>query len=89
MLESYYQLHLENYLNGKHMRLKSGITDITNDDMHAEIKIWKDWSDAIGQLQRYCYHEHRKELRLYLFGEYTKKDKQDHIDVLISLNIKI
>jgi DNA-directed RNA polymerase subunit RPC12/RpoP len=66
--ENYYQKFLETILGGCHRRLKCGITDITTDKFHAEIKNWKDWKEAIGQLICYNKHDKKSEMRLYLFG---------------------
>ena len=51
--EKFYQLLLENYLGGTHKTLSCGITDVTTDTCHAEIKEWSSWKEAIGQLT--CY----------------------------------
>jgi hypothetical protein len=66
--ENYYQKFLETILSGSHKRLKCGITDITTELCHAEIKNWKDWKEAIGQLICYNKHDKKSEMRLYLFG---------------------
>ena len=71
--ESYYQKFLETLLNGTHKRLKCGITDITTDDFHAEIKNWSDWKEAVGQLICYNKHDPKNEMRLYLFGSCNEK----------------
>ena len=71
--ESYYQKFLETLLNGSHKRLKCGITDITTDDFHAEIKNWSDWKEAIGQLICYNKNDPKNEMRLYLFGSCSEK----------------
>jgi hypothetical protein len=43
--ESFYQLIVEKYLGGTHSRNKNGITDVTTDKIHAEIKRWKFYKD--------------------------------------------
>jgi len=71
--ESYYQKLLETVLCGSHKRLKCGITDITTDEYHAEIKNWSDWKEAVGQLICYNKHDPKNEMRLYLFGSCNEK----------------
>ena len=85
--ESYFQYYMEKYLGGRHMRLESGITDITNNKIHAELKKWISWKNGVGQLQIYCSEEYREELHLYLFGPSPKK-KQVYIKLLLKSNIK-
>lgn len=48
--EEYYQFHLEFHFGASHLVCDTGITDITTDDMHIEIKNWKWWKEVIGQL---------------------------------------
>lgn len=79
--ESYYQKILENVLNGKHKRIPSGITDVTTEKIHAEIKCWPKWRHAIGQLMSYNVYEYRPDLRIYLFDSYCKKQKQVALNV--------
>ena len=52
--ESTYQKHLESILDGKHVDYGIyGVSDITTDILHAEIKSWKSWKNVIGQLLSY------------------------------------
>jgi hypothetical protein len=87
-LESYYQYYMEKYLGGKHMKLKIGVTDITTEKLHAELKIWTDWKNGVGQLRSYWAALKRSELHLYLFGKCGIKNKKDYIDAIILNNIK-
>jgi hypothetical protein len=73
--EIYYQNVLEHVLNGKHKVLPSGITDITTDNFHAEIKKWNKWKQALGQLLAYDTYDPRKELQVYLFNQYSIQNK--------------
>lgn len=73
--ENFYQLLLENFLGGTHKKLKSGITDITTDYCHAEIKQWKSFKEAIGQLTCYNIQDPKPELHLYFFGKYSAKER--------------
>ena len=54
-------------LQGGHKKLKSGITDITTDFIHAEIKNWDSWKDAIGQLCVYQINDPKEKLEVYFF----------------------
>lgn len=86
--ESIYQTILESHLGGTHKTLKNGITDITTETFHAEIKEWKCWKEAVGQLMVYNVDEPRPQLRVYLFGTCPcKSKKQSVITTLKTLNI--
>lgn len=52
--EKIYQFILEKHLGGTHLFLRDvGVTDITTDEFHAEIKHWSDSKKLIGQLMIY------------------------------------
>ena len=86
--EDVYQAILESYLGGTHKILSIGITDITTEHFHAELKEWKCWKEAIGQLLAYNTVDRKKELRMYLFGRKPKEDTvKKYIDVLTTLAI--
>lgn len=88
--ESYYQKILENHLNGQHLTVGTGITDVSTDGIHAEIKIWRDYRQGIAQLLLYNAASKRDRLQLYLFGNCTKtKHKQIVIDYVPTLNIEV
>lgn len=74
--ERTYQDILERYYGQGHKTLQSGVTDITTDTFHGEIKAWNCWKEAIGQLRCYNSDDPKAELHVYLFGQYdkTKKD---------------
>lgn len=67
--EEYYQRVLESVLQGTHKKLPCGITDITTPEFHAEIKNWKSWKEAIGQLLCYNHDDPRPSMRMYMFGK--------------------
>lgn len=77
--ESFYQMILEELLKGEHKKLKSGITDITNDTLHAEIKNWDSWKYAIGQLSVYNNEDPRDTLQIYFFGKTPNKQTKSII----------
>lgn len=79
--EAFYQMLLEQFLGGGHKHLSCGITDVTTDECHAEIKEWKNWKEAIGQLGCYNKVDPRNRLELYFFGSISKKAKKEAIDV--------
>lgn len=83
----YYQTILEELLQGTHKTLPVGITDITTDAFHSEIKQWKCWKEGVGQLISYNYSD-PKSLRLYLFGNYAKHNKALALDTIKSVNIR-
>jgi hypothetical protein len=87
--EPFYQAILENHFNASHKTLRSGITDITTDKMHAEIKAWDCWKESIGQLISYNTVDPREELHVYLFGKYSPTSKQTAIEVFSANNFKV
>lgn len=68
--ELFYQLALEKHFGYSHKKVGCGITDITTDTFHAEIKIWEKYMYGVGQLLCYNTFE-EKDLRIYLFGRRT------------------
>lgn len=70
--ESFYQFLIEKYLDGTHYRLPSGTTDVTTNTIHAEIKNWDSWKNAIGQLICYNIDAPKETLHAYLFGKRPK-----------------
>lgn len=72
--EEDYQVVLQKYLKGKHKKLALGITDITTDAFHAEIKMWGCYKEAIGQLLAYNFNDPRENLHVYFFGKAPRSD---------------
>ena len=87
--EKFYQLLLENYLGGTHKTLSCGITDVTTDTRHAEIKEWSSWKEAVGQLTCYNIADPKEKLDIYVFGKYAQKCKDEAIKIVISCKIDI
>ena len=85
--EKYYQQVIEELLGGKHKILKSGITDVTNEDTHAEIKHWSKWKFLVGQLLSYNNCDCKANLHAYMFGNYPKENKIIALDVFEKYNI--
>ena len=86
MSESKYQNALEKILGGAHERMGVfGISDITTEEFHAEIKVWHNWREALSQLLVYNFASPRPDLRVYLFGQrpssYCDHDMQSIINM--------
>lgn len=72
--EIYYQKFLEKHLQASHKVTKYGITDITTDTAHIEIKCWKGYKACVGQLL--CYnHNDNKQMIAAFYGDYKDKTK--------------
>jgi hypothetical protein len=93
--EKFYQVIVEKYLKGTHSRNIHGITDVTNDYVHAEIKKICDYKTAVGQLLAYDSADQKKELHIYLFND-ENKEQLDNVSVCLkslksrySINIQL
>jgi hypothetical protein len=73
--EAFYQKLLEKHLDGTHMHIETGITDVSNNILHAEIKHWKNYRLAVGQLLFYNAAEKRDILQVYFFGPCQNSDR--------------
>ena len=87
--EKFYQLIVEKYLVSTHKKIKSGITDVTNDKIHAEIKRWPKYKDALGQLIAYNHDLPREELHAYMFDKYKQTSIDNAVATLKASNIKV
>lgn len=87
--EDFYQRLLEQFLKGTHKVLPCGVTDVTTDDCHAEIKRWNCWKEAVGQLKCYNSDDPRQILSIYAFGNYIEKRKNHAIKVAFGNGIKM
>lgn len=85
--EKYYQEIIEELLSGKHKTLKSGITDVTNEDTHAEIKHWSKWKFLVGQLLAYNNCDCKPNLHAYMFGDYPEQNKIIALEVFEKYDI--
>lgn len=63
----------------KHLLRK---TDVTNETTHAEVKGWKEWKYAMGQLLAYQTEDPKDNLKVCLFGKYDNVCKVRAIKVL-------
>ena len=79
--EHFYQKLLTSHFKGFRMKLDSGITDISGDDFHAEIKGWSEWKNSIGQLIAYNVDCPKAKLQVYFFGNIEDNCKQTVVNV--------
>lgn len=86
--ESFYQHIVEEYLGGTHLKVEDGITDVTTDEIHAEIKEWSSYKNVVGQLKYYNLCAPRKKLQAYLFGTYPKSKQQHALSLFKTQNIE-
>lgn len=87
--EKFYQQILEKHYRATHKKLKHGISDITTNDAHIEIKEWDSWIYAVGQLQVYNIDDPKERLRVFLFGKYSKACKKNAFEIFKFLNIEV
>lgn len=87
--EDFYQKLLEKYFDASHMRYDGGISDITTDRFHGEIKHWNNWKQVPGQLQSANIRVPRDELRVFMFGNGSLQTKQHALDVFNSLQYEV
>jgi hypothetical protein len=86
--EEFYQVVVENWLGGSHSILGIGVTDVTTDTVHAEIKNWKEWKNALGQLTAYQDDCPKEQLHVYLFGSYDEAWKRKAIKIFANKGIE-
>lgn len=86
--EIYYQKFLEKRLGATHKRTIYGITDLSTKDEHIEIKQWRDYKKALGQLLSYNFKDN-KNLCVYFFGTIKDDQKTNIIELFKSKNIKV
>lgn len=58
---------LEKKLDSKHKKVKYGVTDITTENEHIEIKKWSDYKHALGQLCSYNQCDKKKVIGLFFW----------------------
>jgi hypothetical protein len=86
--EIYYQKFLEKRLGATHKRTDYGITDVSTKNEHIEIKHWRDYKTALGQLLSYNFKDNKK-LCVYFFGTTNDDKKINVIELFKSKNIKV
>ncbi len=86
--EIYYQKFLEKRLGATHKRTDYGITDISTKNIHIEIKHWRDYKTALGQLLSYNFRDTKK-LLVYFFGTIKDNRKKNILELFRSNNIEV
>lgn len=86
--EMYYQKFLEKYFSATHKKTKFGITDISTDTHHIEIKHWRQYKHALGQLLSYNEFDN-KQLSAYFYGSINQPQKSNIIQLFQNKNISI
>lgn len=87
--EDFYQKVLEKFYKATHKVVQAGITDITTEDTHIEIKRWKCWKEVAGQLFAYNAYDPKFNLSAIMFGKYASDCKESAISILSNSNIKV
>lgn len=87
--ESFYQLIVEKYLGSSHLRIASGVTDVTTDTIHAEIKRSSNYKEAVGQLTSYNIMHPMKELQVYMFDKCNKTTMDTAVIIFKNQKYKI
>uniref|UniRef100_A0A6C0E1K8 Uncharacterized protein n=1 Tax=viral metagenome TaxID=1070528 RepID=A0A6C0E1K8_9ZZZZ len=86
--EKFYQKLLEQELGGGHKNTKYGITDITTDVYHVEIKHWCNFKECLGQLQAYNHNDDKKLIAAF-FGDTTSSKRENVIDLFRKFDIEV
>lgn len=86
--EIYYQKFLERKMLATHHKTVFGITDITTKNEHIEIKHWRNYKSALGQLLSYNFYDN-KNLCAYFFGTVTEKQCNSIIELYKSKGVSI
>ena len=87
--EFFYQMLVEYLLKGHHKKLICGMTDVTNETCHAEIKDWSQYKHAIGQIMTYNIVDRKPSKEIYMFGDATEVIKNVVMSVTAGLNIHL
>lgn len=87
--EVFYQPIVEKHLKGTHKKLACGITDVTNRNTHAEIKVWNNYKSAVGQLMVYNAEDPKEHLQAYMFGKCKPTYMQLATSRMQSLGIQV
>jgi hypothetical protein len=87
--EDFYQIIVEQWLQGGHKKLKCGITDVTNDTTHAEIKRWSGFKSAIGQLKCYNHSDPKEKLQAYFISQAKPELQKTVFEMCTKENIEV
>ncbi|KAJ3030821.1 hypothetical protein HDV00_008641 [Rhizophlyctis rosea] len=89
--ERHFQAILQRELNSGRMRVQRlGITDITTDDAHIEIKRWNRFHEVPGQLAKYNQGAPRQVQQVYFFGQTPGQQRlQDIYKLMRTFGIEV
>jgi hypothetical protein len=89
--ESHFQRILQNKFQAEHKHIVGvGVTDITTDDAHIEIKRWKYYDDVTGQLAKYQRALARPRSCVYYFGRMPNSRRLNEIfELMAAANIEV
>ena len=78
--ERHYQKLVEEMTGGAHLHIPNvGITDVTTDDSHIEIKHWTNYHTIPGQLWKYHKASPRSKRVAYLFGSPPPEKRKEDV----------
>jgi hypothetical protein len=84
------QLKLAEMLKGRvEVQTPDGYIDILTKREIIEVKCFKDWKSAVGQILIYGSHYPKREKRIHLFGEYDPKHTESIREHCNKLNIRL
>lgn len=89
--EVYYQRKLEKLLGGNHYKTPAGEIDILTNTTLYEIKSWKGFKHAYGQLKSYAKYVPGKQLALIFFGKCHMKKafQKEYLEDKLKENIEV
>ena len=89
--EKYYQRKLEELIGGGHAKTRYGEIDILTDTTIYEIKAWKTYKNALGQLLFYAKDYPDRQLAKIFFGrcDLSQKKKKELLEDLRKDNIDV
>lgn len=70
------QRKMEKELGGKHQACLAGVADIVTEKEVIEIKKWKNWKEALGQILAYKLFFPDKSPKVHFFGKFPKHETQ-------------
>jgi len=89
--ESHFQAILQKKFSAEHKHIVGvGVTDITTDDAHIEIKRWKHYDEVSGQLAKYQRALARPRRCVYFFGRMPNSKRLNEIfELMAEANIEV
>ena len=71
------------------VRIDNGFVDVLTSIKLIEVKHYKKWKQAMGQVIAYSYNYEQKERWIYLFGEPNMNEKEIIDKITIRNNIRV